>query len=168
MKAHQVSALLVTALLALAAGPAFAEPIYRWVDDSGTVHFGTEAPPGVNAVLVEMKAAPAASADPYPRPATAEAPAADAKDQSAGDNEKPLSPAEKSRQERAARQAKAAEERKQVEAKCEAMRQQLAWTEPHPRVIVSTPDGGTRRLSDDERMKMVNEAKTYIAENCQD
>jgi len=55
-----------------------------------------------------------------------------------------------------------------VEQKCEAMRQQLEWTEPRPRVIVSTPDGGTRRLSDDERLALVDEAKTYIAENCQD
>jgi hypothetical protein len=46
------------------------------------------------------------------------------------------------------------------------MRRQKAFVEPSPRVLVDDGSGGTRRLDDNEREQMLNEANAYLAENC--
>ncbi|MEO2173928.1 MAG: hypothetical protein ABGY96_07500, partial [bacterium] len=83
------------------------------------------------------------------------------------DGEQPeLSYAEQSRQERAARQAEYAEKARVTAINCETMRQQRDFVEPNPRVIVDDGKGGSRRLDDNERLELLNEAKTYIDKNC--
>ncbi|MBU1237063.1 MAG: DUF4124 domain-containing protein [Gammaproteobacteria bacterium] len=56
---------LVPAALALLAGPAVAEGVYKWVDSQGHTHFGSAPPPGKNAKRLEVR-----SSTPDPDPDT--------------------------------------------------------------------------------------------------
>lgn len=156
MRRFLMTVMLGTACALLWNAQAGAEDIYRWVDESGTVHFGERPPEGVDATRVEVRESGAA---PQPAPATAQAPA---------DVQTPAkSVAQQRREERAKRREEQQAEQAFLDAKCEAMRQQLAAVEPHVRVIVTTEEGESRRLDDAERLEMIDEAKTFIAENCE-
>lgn len=150
--------LLVISLgLAAAPDPLGAATIYRWVDKDGTVHFGEQPPEGVEARPVEGSIS-TVNVPQRPQPV--------AVDSSGGAGEEaPKSLAQQRREERAEAHSKAREEESQRQLKCQAMREQLAWTEPNPRVIVQDADGTTRRMDDAERLELVNEAKDYLANN---
>jgi len=152
-------ALLVLALgLALAPEPLGAATIYRWVDENGTVHFGERPPEGVEARPM------AGSISMVPVPKSAQpAPAADGTETAEGESLHSI--AAQRREERATARATAEADQAQRQVKCQSMQQQLSWAEPNPRVIVQDADGTTRRLDDDERMKLVNEAKDFLANN---
>lgn len=149
----------VALLLGLAA-PLGAATIFQWEDEHGTVHFGEQPPPGVEATAVTVVPAPA------PAPAQQAAAPGQGAPPLVEEEDEPLSIAEQARRERAERRAEARERRQEVERQCQLMREQLDWAEPRPRVLVQMPDGSTRRLEDEERMALVNEAKAYLAENC--
>lgn len=157
MKPIMPCAMLLALALAIVPGGTDAATMYRWTDENGTVHFGDAPPDGVDATPVNVDSPMVGTVAPEP------APAPDGED--AGQATQELSIADQRRQERALARAERTAERQQVELKCEAMRQQLDWAEPRPRVIVQTPDG-PQRMDDDERLALVDEAKTYIAENC--
>ena len=165
MRCTLLSFVLLASALALSNGISAEEIIYRWADANGTVHFGEMPPPGVNAKPVNI--APAPSTPPGTSPAPGPAPNMPGETTAPLQEEPGPSYAQQRRDERAEkRQAKAAEQEK-IDAQCEAMRHQLARTEPNPRVIVRTADGGSRRLDDDERLELVNEARTFIDKNCE-
>ncbi len=141
-----------------------AASVYRWTDENGTVHFGERPPEGSNAVLVNTTNTTHGVTGTQPKE-PASRPNADSEDDEPFEEE--LSAADKSRRDRAERQAKAREEQEQIDLNCAAMRSQLAWAEPNPRVMVQDKKTGeVRRMDDSERLDLVNEAKTYIAENC--
>ena len=140
-----------------------AAPVYRWVDENGEVHYGDQAPEGVEASRVDIKPNTVNSTSPAKSSASKDGASANG----ANEGEKPeLSYAEQSRQDRAARQAESAEKARQTAINCETMRQQRDFVEPSPRVIVDDGKGGTRRLDDNERLDLLNEAKTFIEKNC--
>lgn len=157
MKSTSIPMLVLAAMLACAGSNAIAA-VYRWVDDNGTVHYGETPPDGVEATLVD-------TSSPQVGTVEVQAPPRAAETAESTTEPEPLSIAEQRRQERAERRAANAAEQQKIEAKCEAMRQQLAWAEPRPRVIIQTPEG-PKRMDDDERLALVEEAKRYIAENC--
>ena len=141
-----------------------AKAVYRWVDGDGIVHFSDRAPEGVNASELALKPSPvelgnsAKNAGSSPDPETT----ADAED------EAPLSVAEQRRQARAERRQKYTEEKQKMESQCETMRRQKDFVEPSPRVLVQGEDGNPRRLEDNEREEMLNEANAFLAKNCKD
>jgi hypothetical protein len=150
--------LLLCLALSMAAGQApAAEVIYRWVDQSGVIHFGDRPPAGVEATIVNAHQPPA-SRQPSPEP--------DPQDQTEEAAEPAPSYAEQRRQERAERRREFSERQRQVEAQCELMRRQLEWVEPSPRVLVNDEEGNPRRLTDEEREGLISEARSFIAENC--
>lgn len=151
---------LCLALPASAGSALAADMIYRWVDAAGVVHFSNQPPPGVAATIVTTGNPPAARP-----PATEPAPEAQQEaQQEAGEEE--LSYAEQRRRERAERRQRSSEEQRRIDGQCEIMRRQLAWVEPNPRVLVNDEQGNPRRLNDDEREDLINEARSFIAENC--
>ncbi|NIT33574.1 MAG: DUF4124 domain-containing protein [Xanthomonadales bacterium] len=144
-----------------AAGPAAiaSEAIYRWVDADGVVHYADRPPEGVQTEMVatgETRGLGLASARTSSPAAT---PGADEAEEQ--------SYAQQRRDERAERRKESTERRRELAAECEAMRQQRDFVEPNPRVIVPGPDGEPRRLTDGERERMLNEAKTFLARNCE-
>ncbi len=163
MRCRVFSTALLAVMLALTVDAA-TETIYRWVDAEGIVHFGDRPPEGVKAETVGVGTAPPVSAAPASPGAPAAGGTADTDDTPAKEPEP--SYAQQRRDERAEKRQQMAADQKKIDAQCEAMRHQLAVTEPNPRVIVPTPGGGTRRLDDKERLELVNEAKTFIKKNC--
>ena len=163
MRCRVFSTALLAGMLALSVDAA-AETIYRWVDAEGIVHFAYRPPEGVKAETVGIGPAAPVSTAPVSPDAPAAGGAADSDDTPPREPEP--SYAQQRRDERAEKRQQKAAEQKKIGAQCEAMRHQLAATEPNPRVIVPTPGGGSRRLDDEERLELVNEAKAFIKKNC--
>ena len=121
----------------------------------------------MEAVPVSVKPNTVQSVQPTNRQQAADPNAAGTGDEAvAGEGAPELSYAEQRRQDRAKRKKDNREEARKLEANCEIMRRQKAFVEPSPRVLVDDGQGGTRRLYDDERQEMLNEANAFLAENC--
>jgi hypothetical protein len=174
------AAFLTGLLLSFAAGAAAAaETIYRWVDASGTVHYGQVAPVGVayevvrpgNDVadrpptLAEPSRAGAgrtgASANPVPAPATTASPPAEGP---------ALTDAQRRMQEELDRteQARLAELRAEKEENCRLAREQFEQFTTYRRIRMRGPDGEYVILGEDERQARIEEAKEAILLNCED
>lgn len=166
MKTRLVLLLLIAGLAGMAARNIdAANVIYRWTDENGAVVFGDTPPKGVEAVPVNVRPNTVQSVQPK-RP-MAEPDPSDGESASDGESgEPPMSLAEQRRQERAQSRQAAAEETRITEANCNTMRQQKAAVEPSTRVMVDDGEGGSRRLEDNERLQLLNEADAYLAENC--
>lgn len=150
------------ALALIAPGTQAADQVYRWVDAQGVVHYGDQPPEGIKATLVGVKpnTVQIASPEPASRPATGD----EAADPEAG--EAALSYAEQSRRERAEKRRQQQEEARKLQAECAVMQRQKDWVEPNPRVIVEDEEGNPRRLDDDERLKLLEEANAFLEKNC--
>lgn len=145
------------ALLALAAAtPALAETIYKWVDESGTVHYGERPPEGVDAELVTVTSAkPQGSVDdPY---AETRAQQADQKEAEAERMVEAAAAIEQQQQEQA-----------RIEAACAAQKSRLEQLIPRSKILLQNPDGTSRMLGDDERLAMIEESQKFVDENCSD
>ncbi|MBT8069478.1 MAG: DUF4124 domain-containing protein [Xanthomonadales bacterium] len=134
--------------------------VYRWVDENGVVHFGDQpdAKAKANAEVVQIQTTPAGSAE----TPTADTPAAE----NASDSAQP-SYVQTLREERAARRREAAEREKAIAGDCKRSREVVSQLEPSPRVIVRREDGTVTRLDDNERVKALDEARNFIADNCE-
>lgn len=143
--------LLLGGLLAFAP-PVPAETVYKWVDEKGTVHFGERPPEGVEATAVNVSPK-SAGLVPERTPDTTQ-------------DQQP-SVAQQQRDERSEKAQAMQQEAELMAAACEAQRSQLMRLEPRTRVLVRDPDGSTRMLDDDERLKAIDEARTFIEENCE-
>ena len=155
--ANMMTAVLIVALAVLATDAGAEENIYRWVDENGAVHFG-DMPPD-NVAAEQIKVTPDVVPAVPPSAATA-----------AADSGNPTEPqpsyAEQLRQERAEKRKEREEQQQQLAKACEQSRKLVAELEPSPRVIVETKDGEVKRLDDDLRIKTLDEARAFIAENC--
>lgn len=149
--------LTLAALLMVAGSPAFAaDTIYKWVDEQGTVHYGERPPEGVDAVevLVSQVSERDPADNPYASATTA-------------DPDQP-SVAQQRREERAERIEQQRQEDARLGAACQAQRARLEQLVPRSKVILQNADGTSRMLDDDERLAMIEEAQTFVDENCQD
>jgi hypothetical protein len=148
--------LIAAALVAIAPGSLAADEVYRWVDEDGVVHFSDSAEGIPNdAEVIDVPSESRGQAETMP-PATTTAPQA----------EEGPSYAQQRRDERAEARRKAAEERQQIEATCAEARSRVAALEPSTHVLVEGEDGTVKRLEDDARLELLDEAKAYIAQNC--
>jgi hypothetical protein len=59
-----IAVALLLATAPLAAGPALAQPVYRWTDASGEVHFSDRPPPGAAQPVEQVDVAPVPAAPP--------------------------------------------------------------------------------------------------------
>jgi hypothetical protein len=149
---------LVMATLALAAVEALADDeIYRWVDESGTVHFDKQPPANSESEQVDIQLHQ-----------TGIAPSASSPDQAPSDQqaEPQVSYAQQKRDEREKRRQESAEKQEITEAACAQRHKivsELEWT---PNIIVEYEDGTVGRLDNNVRVETLDEAKAYISANC--
>lgn len=145
---------LLLLLSCFALTPAQAETIYKWTDDSGTVHFGELPPEGVNAEVVSVTTASTRTVseeDPYAAArANLRSPA-----QAREDNAQAAQQREAQKQEEA-----------RIAAACNAQKSRLEELIPRSKVLLQSADGTSRMLSDDERQSMIDESQKFVDENC--
>lgn len=174
------ASLLAGLLLVVPAGTAgAAETIYRWVDASGTVHYGQVAPVGVAYEVVRPGNDPAGRpptlaepARPGAAPGGAQGPApADAPAEQGSAVASPrLSDAQRRMQEEleATEQKRLAELRAEREENCRRAREQFEQFTTYRRIRMRGPDGEYVILGEDERQQRIEEAKQAILLNCED
>lgn len=152
-----MTAVLIASLANLATDAMAAEEIYRWVDENGIVHFGDLPPENSNAELLSVQqressdtpstsGSAAVELDPLAQPQP--------------------SLAQQLRDERALKRKEFEENKKMKEEACAQRRSIVTQLEPSTRVMVKLEDGTVTRMDDDLRLETLNEAKNYIAENC--
>ncbi len=151
-KAALYAVVLMTALVVSATDAS--DNIYRWVDEQGNVHFGDKPPEKASAEVVDIQPGPAISSQ------------SRAESISTPTVEQP-SRAQQQRDERATRRKEDAERQQAVEAGCAQRHQLVSQLEPSTRVMVKDIETGqVTRMDDNERLKVLGEAKAYLAENC--
>ncbi len=133
------------------------DEIYRWVDENGVVHFGDQQPANTDAEQVIIEQGISNETLPSADPALADP------------GQPPVSEpsyAQQLREERAQKRA-TAEENKKIMAEACAERQMIVSSlEFTPRINVIAEDGTERRMDDNVRVEKVDEAKSFIAKNC--
>jgi hypothetical protein len=156
-------------LLALCAGLASSvllhaqsSSVYTWTDEHGVVHYSDSPRSGGRSEHIRVEGAyKPGTSDAYPaaEPTTPGAEGTEAA-------EAPKSAAEQRReqlaQNRQERQEADAEARKQ----CGRHRQRLTQMEPARRVFYTNEQGEQVRMDDDERMRLIEESKAYLARYC--
>ncbi|MDO3384871.1 DUF4124 domain-containing protein [Gilvimarinus sp. SDUM040013] len=135
---------LACALLVLSAGSVqAADTVYKWVDESGTTHYGTRPPNGVESTAITPKTG-------HSEPVNYKHTSANADDasqpQSAGNDGE-------------------AESKKDPE-RCAAARKNADILSRGGRVRESTDDGSFRFLEEEEKQKRLEAAQKAIAEAC--
>ncbi|MDX1380213.1 MAG: DUF4124 domain-containing protein [Xanthomonadales bacterium] len=157
MTTKAIYPVLLAAMLC-AAPAALAQQVYQWTDENGVVHYTDQPPDRADAEVTEVKPLPEVGTE---SPTAADPAAAESDD--AG--EETLSPAEQARRER----AEAREERRALEAEiaadCLRAKQTIAQLEPSPRVIYTDEEGNTRRMDDDRRLELLEEARSFVERN---
>ncbi len=142
--------LLCIALLILATPLIADDVLYKWVDDDDVTHYSSQPPVDRDYERVSLSAASVVSPDEglverAEQPAEAQAPAA-----------LPALP----------EMVQAEPDPAEVAARCEQARENLFWLQERPRIIVRGDDGSETHLDDDERLRMIEETRAFIAENC--
>ncbi|MDH4018214.1 MAG: DUF4124 domain-containing protein [Xanthomonadales bacterium] len=155
--ATNIIAVLFTSLLFLAMDAMADNEIYRWVDENGVIHFGEQPPEKGNAQSVSIPQSAGIDAQP-------------SADANPANPEDPLEPqpsvAQQLRDARAEKRAEAEENERIVAEACAQRRTLVSQLEPSTRVMVKMEDGTVTRLDDNVRLETLDEAKTYIANNC--
>lgn len=160
-----VTVLLLSAVLVciLSTGAAASE-VFMWTDENGIEHYSDIPPDQQDSKIISIHGVPkAGTTGAYPQD-TASAPAV--ADPDANPDADQPSAAEQRREELAERRAERRAEKARLESQCPRYRQLLADTEPARRIIMTNDEGEAVRMSDDQRMEIVNEAKDFIAKNC--
>jgi hypothetical protein len=125
---------------------------YRWMDDTGQVHYADIAPEGVDAEEVEGPSEPATT----PNDAWREL------------HEKQLEVEDHLEDEELAREKEEKEAKKQAirDKNCEAARHNLSIYQGSPNRMIRGSDGEYRRLTEEERQAKLEEAQKQIEEYC--
>lgn len=147
----------ITAFLGWAPQTLAEDEIYRWVDKDGVVHFGNRPPENEVAETITIPHSSGVSAQ-----SSEQAPSSGP---TATEEPQP-SVAQQLRDERAETRREKEERNKVVAEACEQRRTLVSQLEPSTRVMVKLEDGTVTRMDDNVRLETLNEAKSYIAENC--
>jgi hypothetical protein len=151
----------------LAGGPLGAAEVYTWTDEDGVQHFSDKPrTDGQSETIQAEEAYRPGTADVYSQPAEAAEPAEAAAADAAA--EAPVSAAAARREEQALKRAQRREAKAELDRQCAQHRQRLEQIEPSRRVFHTDASGETVRLDDEERVRLVEESKAFLAENCQD
>ncbi len=146
-------AILIATFVIPATDAMAGDDVYRWVDENGDVHYSDKSPEQIKAEIVEIQTAP----DPANQPVANSAAVTSPQQPSA---------AQQQREERALKRKESASKQQALEASCKQRREYVSQLEPSTRVMVRAEDGEVYRLDDNERLKALDEAKSYISANC--
>ena len=158
-------------LLGTVSGTTMAGEIYSWTDENGVVHFGDQLPEGQNVqtiVIPETHTSGISGTNANPETASAlNDSRAESNPITPGNEElPPKSLADQKRDQMAKDRKEKREKSEETKRMCAKHRQRLEHMEPVRRVLYTDEKGETVRMDDVERVKMVNEDKDFITENC--
>ncbi|KAB7623222.1 DUF4124 domain-containing protein [Alkalilimnicola sp. S0819] len=122
--------------------------VYKWTDENGQVHYGSQPPKQGQADRIKLRAAP-----PAPRQEKSEP--TQAKDESGGEQ----------RRTAAEKEAEAAR-RAQLQENCAIARKNLAVLQEPTHRRFRTDDGEITYFDDEQRQQRIDQAQAYIDENC--
>ncbi|MDA3869931.1 MAG: DUF4124 domain-containing protein [Gammaproteobacteria bacterium] len=135
---HRYLKLLASLMLAFMLAPAvFATGVYKWVDDNGKIHYGSQRPQDASAEVVQLN-----ESKPATRPD-------DAEEETAGAE---LSDDDKARQER--------------DAYCKSERARLKTVEKTADIHEKGANGEVRKLSATDRNQRLNKIRANINQYC--
>lgn len=162
-----------TVLLVLVTGilsaNALAGEIYKWTDENGTVHFGDRPPIGQQAQTIETpEVIPPDNDEAESEPETPDAVPAEAAIDTAPGEEEPvqLSAAQALREKWANDKKDRDELQAEIEIMCQKHSKRLGQMEPARRVYYTNEQGESVRMDDDLRVRLIDESRSYINENC--
>ena len=138
--------LLMLLFTLLAAAPVAAETYYKWIDDSGTVHFTAQPPADREYKIIDTSGQITGVS-----PAPANTPPAAGEDEEA----------------RAQMPREAAPDPEVVEARCQQARENLFWLQSKRRIIVENDDGGETFIDAERQQQLIEENQALISEWCQ-
>ena len=154
-----VPAFCLALSMSLCLGAAATE-IYTWTDEDGVVHFSSTEPMSTPFKTIEIDTSRGGVS--YSQPVAARETDAE------NSGEEPLpTAAEQKRQEIAQARTQQQERQAEIARLCESHRQQLAEMEPARRVYYTNEEGQRVRMDDDERVALIEESNSFVAENCQ-
>jgi len=137
-----------------------ADEVYRWVDENGDVHFSDQPPKQVKSEVIDIRPSTGIGTQP------AENTNADADTSTPAGAEQP-SRAQQQRDERAEKRKEDAEKQSALAAGCAQRYELVSQLEPSTRVMIKDKESGeVTRMDDNERLKVLGEAKDYISKNC--
>jgi len=154
-----LTTVITISLAFYAANAAATDEVYRWVDENGVVHFQNQPPANTEAEQLEFDNRPTTGdqASPYSTLTI---------DEPAGEPPEP-NRAQQLRDERAKKRLQRIEDQEITEAACTQRRKFVEEMEPSTRVMVKYHDTGeVVRLDDNKRLEILDEAKSFIAKNC--
>jgi len=153
-KATFCTVVLMTTFMITATDARASDNVYRWVDENGNVHFSDNPPEKVGAEVVDIQPSSEISPQAAEQPASVE---------EAGQPSR----AQQQRDERAEKRKEDDERKAALAAGCAQRYELESQLEPSTRVMVKDIETGqVTRMDDNERLKVLGEAKAYIAENC--
>jgi hypothetical protein len=166
---------LLAATLMTAPGAMYAQgkQIYTWTDENGVVHYVDTPPDRADAVSMDApEAYHPGSADAYPvADADDSAAANDPGNEEVSDTDRSgneeVSYADQKREQMAREREQRRQEQADRKRICVQASEHLAALEPARRVFSTNAQGEPERMDDDERMRLIAEAKALIAENCE-
>jgi hypothetical protein len=150
-------ALIAAACLAVAAGVAQAQAMYKWVDEKGTTHFSESPPPEdaktkTKATKVEPKVTPPSSSSAY-------------KDNSEAWRGKDAE-FRKRQLERKQQDSASSEDKAKRAHECDRVRTRLANYENSHRIYRDNPDGTRTYMEDAERNAEISRMRDQIKQGC--
>lgn len=157
-----IATIFITITLAWVPFTTAAEEVYRWVDENGVVHFGDRAPQQGEVEKVAIQPSSGVHASPTSEPAIPK-PAIPDEEQK---TDPQLSVAQQRRDARAVIKQENTESAEATSRNCTQARDVVAQLEPSPRVNVTHEDGTVTRMDDNDRLEKLNEAKAFVADNC--
>lgn len=153
----------------LASVSAYSNEIYRWTDENGVVHFGDRPPDGQATQTINVPQFQQAESD--DSTATPDEPETLPTDQMAnanpGEEEPvPLTAAQARREKMAKDRQERMEAQAEIDTMCKKHSKRVEQMEPYRRVFYTNEQGESVRMNDDLRIQLVEESKSYIADNC--
>ncbi len=137
-------------LVAVAGTAALAADVYRWQDEDGNVHFGSNPPTGVDAERVDLDA----------RSVEPQAPAATEQEDASTSDATPDSAPD-------AQTAEAPEPEPLSAERCEQLERDYTMLESRPAgILVPDDDGNVRRMSEDEQQERMTRMREQIDTRC--
>ncbi|MEE4303408.1 MAG: DUF4124 domain-containing protein [Wenzhouxiangella sp.] len=143
-------AALLTGFLALPGAVAQEQTIYKWVDEEGVVHYTARPPEGIDYEEVGIE-----TREPV-ESATAGGEMADSGETAPAEGIPPAQP----------EMAAAEPDPEMVAERCAQARRNIENLTQRANVLIRGDDGEQRQISDEERQRMLQEARDFIDEWC--
>ncbi len=132
--------------------------IYKWVDENGNVHYGSQRPAESSAEKMSVDMHAPQDTSTYNRPGQ--------KDKTAPADGAEGETAEKEKAEDEEKKPMTAAEKKKLQAACQQARKQLATMQAKGQIRVRDKDGSTSYLSQEQKDSRIKQLRDAVAKKC--